>query len=149
ALNAAGEEILGCPRAKAETMKFTAFLSDEQIKPLQDWAADCARNKGTPFEAVIRGAHGKRAILELMGRPSTATGDGGVLEVIARDVTQRHAAEEALRQSEERFSSAFRASPVAIAISKLPEGKLLDVNASFVKLFGFDRFEAVGKTADE
>ena len=44
-LNAAGEEILGCPRAKAATMKFTAFLSDDQAKPLADWAAECCRSK--------------------------------------------------------------------------------------------------------
>ena len=149
ALNVAGEEALGCPRAKAATMKFTAFVPDEQIKPLEEWAADCARNRGKAFEVSIRGAHGKRAILELMARPSSAPGDNGVLEVIARDVTSRRAAEEALRQSEERFSSAFRASPVAIAISKLPEGKLLDVNQSFIKLFGYEHSEAVGRTADD
>src|SRR4051812_46329980 len=149
ALNAAGEEILDCPREKPVSMKFTAFLSDEQIKPLQEWAANCAKNKGKPFEAVIRGANGERAILELMGRPSGLAGDAGTLEVIARDVTSRREAEEALRQSEERFSSAFRASPVAIAISKMPRGELLDVNTSFVKLFGYEHSETVGRTADD
>src|SRR5205085_11832138 len=34
ALNMAGEEILGCPRAKAATMKFSAFISDAQVRPL-------------------------------------------------------------------------------------------------------------------
>jgi PAS domain S-box-containing protein len=149
ALNAAGEEILGCPRARAAAMKFTAFLNDEQVKPLQEWAANCARNRGKAFEAVIKGSHGKKAILELMGRPSGVPGEDGVLEVIARDVTSRRAAEEALRQSEERFSSAFRASPVAIAISKLPERRFIDVNESFVKLFGYAHAEAVGRTADD
>lgn len=149
ALNAAGEEILGCPRDKAQSMKFSAFLSDDHVRLFEQWAIACSREKGKRFEAVIRGAHGKRAILELMGRPADATGENGDLEVIARDVTSRRAAEEALRQSEERFSSAFRASPVAIAISKLPEGNLLDVNSSFVKLFGYNRTEAVGKTAHD
>lgn len=149
ALNAAGEQVLGCPRAKAATMKFTAFVKDEQVKGVEEWAADCARGKGKPFEVSVIGSHGKRAILELVARPSSVPGDVAVLEVIARDVTSRREAEEALRQSEERFSSAFRASPVAIAISKLPEGKLLDVNSSFVKLFGYEHAEAVGRTADD
>src|SRR5688572_31986065 len=92
-LNVAGEEVLGCPRAKAATMKFTAFVSDNQIKALEDWAANCARNKGKTFEVSVTGAHGKRAILELMARPSSAPGNQGVLEVIARDVTSRRAAE--------------------------------------------------------
>lgn len=148
-LNAAGEEILGCPRAKAQSIRFTAFLNDDHIRLFEQWAAECSSDKSKGFEAVVRGAHGKRAILELMGRPSSLAGDKGMLEIIARDVTQRRVAEEALRQSEERFSSAFRASPVAIAISKLPKGELLDVNSSFVKLFGYEHSEAVGRTADD
>jgi PAS domain S-box-containing protein len=149
ALNAAGEEILGCPRAKAASMKFTAFVNDAQCKGFEEWVTACARSKGKPFEVIVNGAHGKRAILELSGRPSSVAGENGAIEVIARDVTSRRIAEEALRQSEERFSSAFRASPVAIAISKLPERRFIDVNESFVKLFGYERAEAVGRTADD
>ena len=52
-----------------------------------------------------------------------------------------------MRQSEERFSSAFRVSPVAIAVSSLKDGAYINVNESFVRLFGFPREEVIGHTA--
>ena len=65
----------------------------------------------------------------------------------ARDVTERKLAEEKLRQSEARFSKAFHASPVAIAIATLSEGRFIDVNESFLQLMGYSREEIVGRTA--
>ncbi len=55
----------------------------------------------------------------------------------------------ALRASEERFSKAFHSSPVATSISTLPDGRLLDVNESFLRLLGYRRDEVVGRTALE
>jgi len=55
------------------------------------------------------------------------------------EVAERAAAEEALRRSEERFSKAFHASPVPMAIQR-PDGKgCLDANASFFELVGAPR----------
>ncbi len=53
------------------------------------------------------------------------------------------------RQSEERFSKVFHASPMAIAIASLDEGRLLEVNESFEKFFGYARNEVIGKTTRE
>ena len=44
------------------------------------------------------------------------------------DITQRKEAEAQARQSEERFSKAFRASPIAISITRLSDGLFTDVN---------------------
>jgi PAS domain S-box-containing protein len=65
------------------------------------------------------------------------------------DVTERKRAEESLRQSDERFSKAFRASPIPICISTLKEGRYLDVNDSFLQLLGFNREEVIGHTSLE
>lgn len=56
-------------------------------------------------------------------------------------------AEAALRQSAEMFSTAFRASPDAMSISSLPDGRYLEVNDSFLRLTGYTQEEIVGKTA--
>ncbi|WP_457652130.1 PAS domain-containing sensor histidine kinase [Rhodocaloribacter sp.] len=66
-----------------------------------------------------------------------------------RDVTSRERAEKALRASEEKFSKAFRVSPVAVAISRLRDGLFIDVNVGFEALTGYTREEAIGKTANE
>ena len=65
------------------------------------------------------------------------------------DMSERKRSEEALRQSEERFSKAFRSSPVPIDISRYADGAYLDVNDSFLKMIGHEREEIVGRTAME
>lgn len=54
--------------------------------------------------------------------------------------------EHALRRSEQVFFTAFRSSPDAIGISTIPGGKFLEVNDSFMRLTGYAREEALGKT---
>ena len=65
------------------------------------------------------------------------------------DVTARKAAEEALRQSSERFVKVFQSSPVAISISRLSDGYYIDVNDAFVEQLGWSREQIIGHTALE
>ncbi|MCM2250306.1 MAG: PAS domain S-box protein, partial [Geothrix sp.] len=63
----------------------------------------------------------------------------------ARDTTERRAAEQALRLSEEKFSKAFQSSPDAININRL-DGTYLEVNSAFTRMSGWTRDEALGRT---
>jgi PAS domain S-box-containing protein len=65
------------------------------------------------------------------------------------DITERKRAEQALLLSEEKFAKAFRSSPNAMAISTLEEGRFLEVNDSFLRRFGRQREDVVGRTAHE
>jgi len=65
------------------------------------------------------------------------------------DITQRKQVEKALRESEEKFSKVFYASPIPLSINRLSDGRYVDVNDSFLKRLGFQRDELVGKTALE
>lgn len=69
--------------------------------------------------------------------------------VVARDITERKRAQAALQESEQRFSTVIRNSPVAIGISRLADGKFLDINEAFVQLYGYSREEIVGHTSTE
>jgi len=46
---------------------------------------------------------------------------------------------------EQRFAKAFQASPASLAISRLADGTLIDVNDSFLRLFGYQREEVIGR----
>ncbi|HEX7316835.1 MAG TPA: PAS domain S-box protein [Pyrinomonadaceae bacterium] len=65
------------------------------------------------------------------------------------DVTERKRAEQRLRESEERFAKAFASSPLALTITSLKTGRLLEVNETFTRLSGYTREEAVGRTTLE
>ncbi len=80
--------------------------------------------------------------------PFVYDGRPAILSVI-RDISERKRAEAALRESEERFSKAFRSSPDAIALSELETGRYIDVNEGYERLFGFPREEVIGRSALE
>jgi len=65
------------------------------------------------------------------------------------DVTKRVEAEEALRDSQRRFSQAFNASPQPMSISTLAEGRYIDINETFVSVSGYSRDELLGRTSEE
>ncbi|MBA7694595.1 Adaptive-response sensory-kinase SasA [subsurface metagenome] len=63
------------------------------------------------------------------------------IQIIGEEITERKQAEEALRESEEKFSKAFRSSPEIITISRLSDGTFLEVNDSFTRVTGYTRKE--------
>jgi PAS domain S-box-containing protein len=54
-----------------------------------------------------------------------------------------------IRESEERFSKIFKASPIVISIASISEGRLTQVNDAWTKLMGFSAEEALGQTVEE
>ncbi len=69
--------------------------------------------------------------------------------VILRDITKRQQTEEALRESEEKFSVIYYKAPFAAALSRLPDGVIVDVNEAFEKVFGYTKQEVLGQTSLE
>lgn len=61
------------------------------------------------------------------------------------DVTNLRRTEAALRLSEEKFSRAFRSSPVPINILRLKDNTFSDVNDAYCRLIGYTKEELIGK----
>ena len=68
---------------------------------------------------------------------------------IGRDITERKLAEESIRQSEEKFSAAFRASPDALTLTRMSDGSYLDVNEGFTSMTGYLPEEVLGKSSNQ
>ncbi len=68
---------------------------------------------------------------------------------VTGDITERKQMEQAIKESEEKFSKAFHAIPETLSISTLKEGRFVDVNESFLKLNQLTREEVIGRTGEE
>jgi PAS domain S-box-containing protein len=69
--------------------------------------------------------------------------------IVFRDVSDSYILQQDLKKSRERFAKAFENSPFAVTISRLEDGKLLEVNQAFAGMFGYRQHEAIGKTTTE
>lgn len=65
------------------------------------------------------------------------------------DITERKLLETNLSDSEQRYTLLFNKSTIPVALLKLPEVVIADVNEAAEKLTGFTREEMLGKTAAE
>ena len=72
-----------------------------------------------------------------------------ILLSIIHDITDRKKAEEALKRSEEKFSSAFRLNPHIMMLTSFDDGTIYDVNSAFYNLTGYHQNEIIGKTTKE
>ncbi|MGV8990532.1 MAG: putative bifunctional diguanylate cyclase/phosphodiesterase [Thiobacillus sp.] len=71
----------------------------------------------------------------------------GVLKILPLRALNR--ALESLRQSEQLFSKAFHASPDPVMICRVRDGRILNVNQSFVRLTGYAPAEVIGRVHGE
>jgi PAS domain S-box-containing protein len=62
---------------------------------------------------------------------------------------RRKETEEALRHSEKRFESVFRSSPLAICITEMAGGRIIDANEQCARAFGYAREEMIGRSTLE
>lgn len=63
------------------------------------------------------------------------------------DLSDHHKLDMQLSESEQRFRIAFHTSPSVSVISRLSDGKLIEVNEQFEKILGYSRDEVIGKTS--
>jgi PAS domain S-box-containing protein len=86
----------------------------------------------------------------ILERAIAISGSNGerLIEGTAIDITERKQSELALKQSEERFATIFRQSPVGCGIVSLG-GVFLDVNDNLLRMLAMPASQVIGKTGIE
>jgi diguanylate cyclase (GGDEF)-like protein/PAS domain S-box-containing protein len=65
---------------------------------------------------------------------------------IASIAISRHQDEETLRKSEAKFAAMFRLTPEPMALTRLSDGVILDVNSSYAQVLGYQPHEVIGRS---
>ena len=139
------------PPQKLIGRKFIDFLPDDEKNELFAYLASFAVDEPVktreirarqPDGSIHWRAWTHRAFFD-------ENGDVAEFQAVGYDVTERKRAEEALRESEERFSKAFQSAPVLIAITHPEEGRFHDVNDTWLSTMGYTRREVIGKTTSD
>ena len=65
-----------------------------------------------------------------------------------RDAAKRKIAEDALRESEAKFSRLFQSSPVVQALVDIANNAIIDINDAFVSSTGYSREEVIGRSPE-
>jgi PAS domain S-box-containing protein len=111
-----------------------------------EWQArmDKAISSGTdiePMEATVRCKNGSFRHIEAR---LSSVGETSVVTLI--DLTGRKQTEEGLKKSEEKFSKAFRRSPMALTLTSANDHRYIEVNETFERESGWRRDEIIGRT---
>ena len=123
------------------------------IHPDERGAAEEIASKRLKGEAVLQryevrrlGKDGKTIWCEMMAERIEYAGRPAIMGNII-DITERKAAEEALRDSEERYRTVLEGSPDPVVVYDM-EGRGTYINPAFTRVFGWLPEELLGKRLD-
>ncbi len=124
-------------------------ISEKVDDEVTGGVANTSAQKGySVMERTLLAKDGRRIPVESNLHYITYAGKKAVFS-ISRDILEGKVTKAALCESEERFSKAFRASPMPMTISRLSDGAFIDVNDEFVRSSGWTRAEILGHATPE
>jgi len=148
-LNQRGHEISGHPHGAMYGQPWQRCIHPEDaVEVARRWET----HVGGDFEIEARIARADGAVRWVHIRMRDMRDDAGVIighVGTVDDITDRREARARLEAGERRFHAVFQASPVALTLSSIDVGSIVDVNAATCRLFGYVRDEVIGRTIAE
>jgi PAS domain S-box-containing protein len=89
------------------------------------------------FETVRQRKDGTTVNVSILGNPIKVEGEQVAVYGIYRDITDRTRAEEALRESDEKYRGIFNNAQVGMFRSRVSDGKILECNERHAQMYGY------------
>ena len=145
-LNRAFEATTGWSRAEWLGKSFASLPHPDDLpRTVQNYQRALRGEVPPVLEARIRSRSGEYLTTEIAARPLLQDGEVVGTLGIARDITARRQAEEALRDSEERYRRLSEAAFEGIGVTD--SGRIVDANKQLAKMFGYNLAEVIGMHA--
>ncbi|MHC4121477.1 MAG: PAS domain S-box protein, partial [Planctomycetota bacterium] len=142
-INASFEQTLGYSSDELLSRPYLDFVHPDD-KERTVAVAEERLAKGSPviaFENRYKCKDGSYKWLSWAARPAA---EENIIYAIAYDITDRKLAEQAVRETQERFSDFFKNAPIGFHIFG-PDQIIMDINEAELAMIGYDREEVVGK----
>ncbi len=140
--------IFGYSRGEMQFQNFSRFMDAENAERAFEAFNRIYRTKERTGDLIwkIRGPRGKLRVIELSANLIVnQEGEKVGFRGIARDITEKHEAQEALRRSEQRYRTLLDFVPYPIVVFTL-DGRVSYLNPAFTETLGWSLAELEGKT---
>lgn len=143
-INHAGEKVFGYSRDEALQMNMSQIAAPEHFESVRKNLTKKVEGstKQTAYEVECLRKDGTRVTLEVNSTVIMKDGEPTAVQGIARDVTDRRRADEALKESESRFRDLFENANDLIYTHDL-QGYFTSLNRAGERITGYSREEAL------
>jgi len=147
AVNRGARERMGYSLEEFLSMSPADLDSEQSRKNIQKVMKRIQQENNITFEATHQTKNGKRIPVEIN---STIIAFRGIKRIVsvARDISQRKKAEQAIANSEKKYRTIFELSPDAIVLLN-KKGEVIELNGRMTEWLGYSNDQVIGKRLDE
>jgi two-component system, cell cycle sensor histidine kinase and response regulator CckA len=138
--NPAFERLVGCPVEELRGDSSLRFAHPDDASRVDAGLERAAAGDTDSYDVRGLDAHGSPLLVRLTHVPVGAPGAVTGVFTIARDISERAAAERALADSERRYRGLFEGSGPGIAITDV-DGRFIEANPAFLAMIGYAQEE--------